>query len=112
MRPENRIIVDWIARELAMRDWIQKDLVDRLPGWGQSTVSKVMRGGRKVTAPEIMLLLELFGYGNPLNTDGSATLRQLITLVGNLSPEQRAAFDAYLQAAPKPAVKPATKPDK
>lgn len=58
MRPENQIIVDWIQREMDKREWLQKDLIDRLPGWGQSTISKVMVGKRTVSAPEIMLLLQ------------------------------------------------------
>lgn len=106
MRPENQIIVDWIQREMDKREWLQKDLIDRLPGWGQSTISKVMVGKRTVSAPEIMLLLQIFGYGNPLSTDGSAVLRQLIALIGKLNSEQRAALEAYLQALAHPAMKP------
>ena len=89
------MIAEWIAREMADRGMIQRDLEEPM-GWTQSATSKVLKGRRRVTAEELVRLMTLFGYGNPLIKTPEDC--RIVTMVGRLDARHRAALAVYLEA--------------
>jgi transcriptional regulator with XRE-family HTH domain len=86
------MLTEWIKAELKARELTQKELADAI-GISDVQMSKSLRGKRKITAPELIGVLQFLGYPVALNEVDAPVARIVRTLASFDEAEQQAVLD-------------------
>lgn len=89
------MVHEWLRSELRARGLKNKALGDHL-GWDDSVTSKVMKGSRQITAPELLRALAFLGYSTPLDEQSTA-LQRIVIVASKVDEKQRLALAEYLE---------------